>query len=196
VFGNVGTISTPTDGSVTANKIGSGAVTNAKIADSTLDLTSKVTGILPVANGGTGMSTAHAFYMYRSASQQINHATGFNLIQFDATRINEGNGVTTGSSARYTVPTGADGIYVLHAKGRLEGETDGNASIAMRLNGTAIATTYYYHQYFDGMSVNMLRNLSAGDYVDVGMSNSIGVSVNVGGADAGDVLYFYGYRLG
>jgi len=33
VFGNVGTVSTPTDGSVTANKIGSGAITNAKIAD-------------------------------------------------------------------------------------------------------------------------------------------------------------------
>ena len=33
VFGNVGTISTPTDGSVTANKIGTGAITNAKIAN-------------------------------------------------------------------------------------------------------------------------------------------------------------------
>jgi len=33
VFGNVGTVSTPTDGSVTANKIGTGAITNAKIAD-------------------------------------------------------------------------------------------------------------------------------------------------------------------
>jgi len=36
VFGNVGTVSTPTDGSVTANKIGSGAVTSAKIADGTI----------------------------------------------------------------------------------------------------------------------------------------------------------------
>ena len=33
VFGNVGSISTPTDGSVTANKIGSGAITNVKVAD-------------------------------------------------------------------------------------------------------------------------------------------------------------------
>ena len=47
VFGNVGSVSTPTDGSVTANKIGSGAV----------DLTSKVTGVLPVANGGTGATS-------------------------------------------------------------------------------------------------------------------------------------------
>ena len=48
VFGNVGTVSTPTDGSVTANKIGTGAV----------NLTSKVSGVLPVANGGTGSSSA------------------------------------------------------------------------------------------------------------------------------------------
>lgn len=51
VFGNVGTISTPTDGSVTANKIGTGAV----------NLTSKVTGVLPVANGGTGVSSGFSY---------------------------------------------------------------------------------------------------------------------------------------
>ena len=58
VFGNVGTISTPTDGSVTANKIGTGAVTDAKI--STMS-SSKLTGALPssvtssgVYLGGTG----------------------------------------------------------------------------------------------------------------------------------------------
>lgn len=34
-----------------------GAVTNAKVANSTLDLTTKVTGTLPVANGGTGQTS-------------------------------------------------------------------------------------------------------------------------------------------
>lgn len=34
------------------------AVTNAKIANATIDLTAKVTGILPIANGGTNSSTA------------------------------------------------------------------------------------------------------------------------------------------
>jgi hypothetical protein len=33
------------------------AITNSKIANSTIDLTAKVTGILPVANGGTGLSS-------------------------------------------------------------------------------------------------------------------------------------------
>jgi len=56
VFGNVGTISTPTDGSVTANKIGNNAV----------DLTTKVTGVLPVANGGTGISSGLGLIIKRT----------------------------------------------------------------------------------------------------------------------------------
>lgn len=38
-----------------------GSVTNAKIVDSTIDLTSKVTGVLPVANGGTGVSSNFSY---------------------------------------------------------------------------------------------------------------------------------------
>ena len=140
-------------------------------------------------------SVKHAFYMYRSASQSIAHASGYNQIQFDATRINEGNGVTLGASARYTVPVNAGGIYVLHAFGRLETGTDGNASVQMRLNGTAIGTAYYYNEYYDGMNVSLIRNLSAGDYIEMGITNSVGVAVNVGGFDAGDSVYCWGYRL-
>jgi len=138
----------------------------------------------------------HAFYMYRSSAQTINHATSFNLIQFNASRIDEGGGVTLGASARYTVPAGGAGMYVLHCHGRIETGTDGNATIQMRLNGTAIATTYYYNGYYDGMTVPMLRSLAEGDYVECYMSNSTGVNVNVGAQDAGDTLYFFGYRLG
>lgn len=54
-------------GDVTASGPGSAAatianlaVTNAKIAASTIDLTTKVTGALPIANGGTGQTTANA----------------------------------------------------------------------------------------------------------------------------------------
>lgn len=42
-------------GSVAAT-IANLAVTNAKIANNTIDLTTKVTGVLPIANGGTGQA--------------------------------------------------------------------------------------------------------------------------------------------
>ena len=148
------------------------------------------------SSGVVTTGVKHAFYMYRNPTQSITHASSFNLIEFNNSRIDEGNGVTLGASARYTVPSGAGGIYVLHCQGRFETGTDGNAAIIMRKNGTAIATTYYYNGYYDGMSVPMLQSLSAGDYVDVGMQNSIGSTMNVGTQDQGDTLYFFGYRLG
>lgn len=49
-----GDITVATNG--TAFTIDNAAVTNAKIANSTIDLTAKVTGTLPVANGGTGVT--------------------------------------------------------------------------------------------------------------------------------------------
>jgi len=47
ILGNVFDIGKPTDGSVT----------NASIANGTINLTTKVTGVLPVANGGTNLSS-------------------------------------------------------------------------------------------------------------------------------------------
>ena len=138
----------------------------------------------------------HAFYMYQSSAQQINHAAGPTLVQFDAQRINEGNGVTLGSSAKYTVPTGADGMYVLHGHARLNSGNDGNASVGLFVNGSGVVTAYYYNEYYEGHNITTLQNLSAGDYVEMKIANSTGGNLNIGQADAGDTTFMWGYRLG
>lgn len=56
----------PPDASVSTAKIADSAVTNAKINNSTIDLTSKVTGVLPVANGGTGISSGLGLIIKRT----------------------------------------------------------------------------------------------------------------------------------
>ena len=104
VFGNVGSVSTPTDGSVTANKIGSGAV----------NLTSKVTGVLPVANGGTGSSLGGnaPYWSGRLASNQtisrttLQTITGFSTNEIDSSSSFDG---TT-----FTVPSGGAGTYFIN----------------------------------------------------------------------------------
>jgi len=103
VFGNVGTVSTPTDGSVTANKIGSGAV----------NLTSKVTGVLPVANGGTGatsFSEANSVietWYYDSTDRT--HANNADLSQTWTRKTNyltaNKNGGMSNSSGIWTFPS-------------------------------------------------------------------------------------------
>ena len=57
----------PVDAVATAN-INASAVTNAKIANSTIDLTSKVTGVLPTARGGTGDTAGSAMVKLLSAT--------------------------------------------------------------------------------------------------------------------------------
>ena len=156
------------------------------------------TGNTALSIGSTGVVTTgvkHAFYMYRSTSQVIVHAAGASLIELDAQRINEGNGVNLGTH-RYTVPAGGDGIYVLHAHGRLNSGVDGNCSVGLYVNGSGVVTAYYHNEYYDGYNVTTLRNLSAGDYVQMKMANSTGGNLNAGGADAGDNVFMWGYRLG
>lgn len=61
---------------IISTTISVGAVTNAKIANSTIDLTAKVTGILPVVNGGTGTDTSTGTgSTVRSVSPTIDTAT-------------------------------------------------------------------------------------------------------------------------
>ena len=65
------------------------AVTNSKIANATIDLTAKVTGVLPVANGGTGASTLTANYVLlgntTSALQMIAPGTNGNVLTSNGT---------------------------------------------------------------------------------------------------------------
>lgn len=70
-------------GSVVAT-IANLAVTNAKIANSTIDLTAKVTGVLPVTNGGTGANSFTANYVLlgngTSAFQTVNPGSDGNVL--------------------------------------------------------------------------------------------------------------------
>jgi hypothetical protein len=77
--GNVSNVSTdvPVSGDLTLINTGAftivnNAITNSKIANATIDLTTKVTGILPVANGGTNLSsTTINQLLYSSANNVI-----------------------------------------------------------------------------------------------------------------------------
>lgn len=82
-------------GSVAAT-IANLAVTNAKIANATIDLTTKVTGILPIANGGTASSATPT-----NGQLLIGNGTNFTLSTLTA-----GSGITlTNGAGLITVAT-------------------------------------------------------------------------------------------
>jgi len=65
-------------------------ITNAKIANGTIDLTAKVTGILPVANGGTGINGSTA----ANCTVLIGNGTGYTL-----TTLTAGTGISIGNAS-------------------------------------------------------------------------------------------------
>jgi hypothetical protein len=87
-----------TDSIITSAKIVDGTIANADIANSTINLTTKVTGTLPVANGGTGLATLG------TAAQEL--------------RVNSG-----ATALEYYTPTVASSDFVKLATGTISSQT-------------------------------------------------------------------------
>jgi hypothetical protein len=155
ILGNVFDIGKPTDGSVT----------NASIANSTIDLTTKVTGVLPVANGGTNLSSGFANGITMADQWRITATYSYSASQAYATLTSNwervdtdgfgllGTGMTQ-SSGVFTFPS--TGIYLVtftaHADtatnnarfvgGSIFTTTDGtNFGESNQINGNALAST-------------------------------------------------------
>ena len=159
VFGNVGSISTPTDGSVTANKIGSGAV----------DLTTKVTGVLPVANSQTNTP---AFEAYLSAT--VENLTDNTIVKMPAnTEVFDSHGKYDNSNYRFT-PTVA-GKYFVYASAIPRSETNFDIllqEIYIYKNGSSYRSTTNRptndnNSNENSIHVQAIMDLDADDYVEI-----------------------------
>ena len=95
-----------------------GSVSTAKIASSAVDLTSKVTGVLPVANGGTGVSTAMADQWRLTGS--TNQGTNADVTSNWARVNNSGwGGIGTGmteSSGIFSFPSTGTYLIMIQAE--------------------------------------------------------------------------------
>jgi hypothetical protein len=169
VFGNVGTISTPTDGSVTANKIASGAVTDVKIDTMS---SSKLTGALPssvtssgVYIGGTGSANYLDDYeegtftaqistdtTYVGDTAQLGVYTKIGDICFFQIRFQRTGTLNTGVNARFGLPftSANNSVQATGSRGSVEnidtamvgiGGTVASNSAILYLNEMNTATT-------------------------------------------------------
>ena len=66
------------DSAITADKIADTTITGGKIANTTIDVTAKITGAVPVANGGSGSTSASA------ARTALDVAVGSDVQAFDS----------------------------------------------------------------------------------------------------------------
>ena len=141
------------------------SITNSMIINSTIDLTTKVTGVLPVANGGTNLSSGFfngikeadqwritANYSYSASQAYATLTANWERVDTDGFGL-LGTGMTE-SSGVFTFPS--TGIYLVtftaHAEtatnnsrfvgGSIFTTTDGtNFGESMQINGNALAST-------------------------------------------------------
>jgi hypothetical protein len=102
------------DETILSQDIANGAIQNEDIADGTIDLTGKVTGILPVANGGTGTdgsSVTNGQILVGDASNGRFVPT--NIVAGDGIEINESAGAITISSPPISATVGSDGTFTI-----------------------------------------------------------------------------------
>lgn len=124
--------------------IANSAVTNAKIANSTIDLTAKVTGALPVLNGGTGQTS------YTDGQLLIGNTSGNTLTKATLT---QGSGITI---------TNGNGSITIAASGAGGTSSTEWASYTPTINGFGAATAIGFKFRRVGDSAEVIGIFTAG----------------------------------
>ncbi len=194
----------PPDGSVSTAKIADTAVTNAKIANSTIDLTTKVTGVLPGANGGLPFTstTRPAFQVQITSSGATNSSNVFSNTR--TIMLNQGSHwqASGTNEGKFVAPVA--GLYYFQCQGVVsDGSNQNAAQVQYKLHFTKNGNTlseilgrlfYGYQRYEDHQTVNFseIAVLAAND--------AIGVRVEQGymnsGANSNTNPMFLGYFIG
>ena len=180
---------------VNTASINANAVTNDKIANSTIDLTSKVTGVLPAANSQTN---APAFEAYVGTQQTISHLAD-TKVQFNTEVFDSDNKYDNSSNYRFT--PGVAGKYYVYANigvkvGQFEIQQH-NVKIA--LNGSDYRTVQMYVQPSE-MAIHSnyasaVMDLNTTDYVEIFTTvRQTGSGTMYISADS-KVSYFGAYKL-
>jgi hypothetical protein len=115
-----------------ASTIANLAVTNAKIAASTIDLAAKVTGVLPSANGGTGVNNSKNLTVSNSLTLAGTDSTTMTFPPASAS-IGYLNVPQNSQSAAYTTVLADSGKHILHPSSDANARTftiDSNANVA------------------------------------------------------------------
>ena len=174
-------------------------VANALAVD-TIKNTSGVSMLTANAQGFLTQGKRLAFLATKTNSQTIAHGS-HQLVQFNGTEINDESAFTTGSSAKFTVPTGGAGLYLFHTHFRYESSSTFTVGSFLYVNPigsseSSIASTYGNTTYYTGFDIVHLRVCAVGDEFQMKVSQGSGSNQTIGTTDAGPTVRFMGYRIG
>ena len=195
-LGDVLSVGTPTDGTVTAGKIATNAVTDAKIVGMSA---SKLTGALPAIDGSalTNVTTGVVAFHARYIDGNVGTLANGNYVTFQTVDTNEGSGYNN-TNGIFTVPAGKGGTYYFYSRLQYDkqssNDTDTNyKQLEFRKNNTLVGGINISHYYgrgdYDYTDGTMCINMAAGDTMRI---------YNSGNATlyAGSYSSFNGFRIG
>ena len=176
-----------------------GSVSTAKIADSAVDLTSKVTGVLPVANGGTGLSSA-VTTPYFKLTKDGNQSTpnGATVTVTWQNTIYDTSSIVSISNDRVIITSATAGLYFVGASVQ-ENVLNFRQVVGIRKNGSNIARSEVATQTVANngsraptLNVHTIIEMANNDYLDVSY-------ISINGTNAVNLdstgTYFYGWRI-
>ena len=165
----------------------------------TIQNSAGTTGISIDSSGQASIPKAKlpSFHIYRNSYQSVATATETTIL-FDSNYFLYGWTLDT-STGILTAGSDAAGIYSIHAVARANTGVDNNANIKLMLNGTAeangIGSQYCYSEYYQGLNIDVLYEISAGDTLRLRATQNTGSAVNFGGQDAGNNVRLHGFRI-
>ena len=187
VYGNVLDIGTPSDATISTAKIIDSAVTNAKLANSSITLNGSA-----VSLGGSatvGGNNTPRFYAYRNGNTSIANNT-YTVVAYNAENFDSDSKFDT-STYRFT-PTVA-GFYYLAAQGVTDSVSGHNFHIVLRKNGSAILRAKTQNVNQSTVSFSVIVESDDNDYFDVELMQDSGGGRNILGGS--EYNYFTGFKL-
>jgi len=207
VFGSVGTVSTPTDGSVTTAKLGNGSVTAAKLAAGVQG----VAGITTASTSGTAMSIdssnriltpARPAFSVRGSGSWVDVANGSEVtIVMASADVNIGSYYST-STYKFTAPIAGAYWFSANVYLRNNGGSSSDSGTygysRIKKNGSVISGLESIHGYLNNgdadqtTSISGLVQLAVNDYITVNMQSTGGGTSSYHGSSTS----FHGYLIG
>ena len=176
------------------------------MALSKIDVANMVTGAVPVANGGTALTSGFVnggntpiWFARRNADQAISHNT-YTKVEWNVEVIDTDSAFDPSTNYRFTVPSGSAGKYYVEANVSFYDMTEQeHHQVEIRKDGgnvfqqpsgitTAADDTDRYMQTISG-----IIDLSVGEYLEVY------AYVYAGGSDTSATMsqsWFLGYKIG
>ena len=155
-----------------------GSVSTAKIADDAVNLTSKVTGVLPVANGGTGHNAVIAFACKANKTSSGDESIQGDIV-FNQVQTNVGNAYNN-SNGRFTAPVAGTYFFTFHALTASSGTQQLASGTALngyfKKNGADAGFGKIYSQIsaasHANVSASMVITLAQNDYIQVHIADN------------------------